>query len=1109
MKARNIFSALLVVTLSTGLIAAPVAYGGDPEPPKVFLPVVFGGPTSDGAMPIPANPSSCVNEARVAISDVSVVSQPNNGNGARPIQYLRDEQNIAQSSPNVKPTPHPSTIYIPGWSTAPGATTQIKFDLGQSRCLKRIWLYDDQGTGNLLVYFSQTGAPGSWGNPAHTLNLDLYKAWRSLDINSVQVRYVLLEFTGQTGLGEVLINAGSNPVTPTPTATATATATRTPPAPTSTPTPAATPPPGNPAQLKNDVFGVCGPDTKMVSLTASQISIAAGSNTSGWQFPARLVDGVLGDGWSPGSPGPQIAEIDFGGTAQVTKIRAHTWHNGALQITFANANTPSQSWSLSSANGSGWQAPIAVNTALSKVTLRDQAPSGSVTEVVFCVAGITTTLKPDLVVADAQITPQSGNSCYVQGELLGTTVTVKNIGDVAAGAFSVRLNNNGPMQVSGLAPNASASVWFPGDNNTSANAVVDTTNVIDESNETNNTLSKTLTQPNVCSTSNTLPRRNATGGLVTGQSVGGPDRLYLSAGFGAWSQAPGITGTLTQDCIELHDAYWVTAPRPDLPPSANNKVYHTWHKPSEIHPVTGEGCVYGHEHGHDPSTAEWGMFEYSGGWPAFGYVLEQHMMRVTGHINTNDATHTHGGTPVHRHEEHTGHKVFVTKFRAAIGNPPNTELPLYDAGFDCVVLSKLHQGTFSDDAATNHLHEYFLTVACKDGLDKQNTTVRTKFSIKTLVPFGAPNQFKNTCFKNDDGKNIVNVAANSVPGLRIKDPTSPFVPLAEETTPTQPLSGANALNPREFSCINPNDGKFVNGSVDHISQFDLWRQPYSVEGPKNVQVSFGPYYIAKDSARGHDNFPPLGNGDAYVSQTAPITFTVNMCARYPTLKFCAGVSALNNPLNPYSTQSPFKGALRAINFKDFTIYNNNDWGSGGPIARPDEAFCTNEFGKLESPTTPSTPNSDGTCSGFLVLQKIAPFTGANLGNAADDTLGTNKKWTNADGVSGHVGGALWVFGQTMRYPIDADAYVMAAPNTLIKPNGKQCPLGPIAAANWLPEGGYAVVPLGKESTAYCPVGIGFERVVDMRNSIEPEVVALVKQKPGTSETYNTGLHAPN
>jgi len=424
----------------------------------------------------------------------------------------------------------------------------------------------------------------------------------------------------------------------------------------------------------------------------------------------------------------------------------------------------------------------------------------------------------------------------------------------------------------------------------------------------------------------------------------GPD-IVRSHMFGNWPN-----DHLSAACIDLHDRYWVQGQNvgiSDDPNHPDNVAYPTWHPAIETHPETGEVCDYGHEHGTSPLLAPADVFELSGGWPAFGYAA------------------TKAGPP--RHEDHVGHKVTVAKFRAAIGNGAGGET-LYDAGFECDWLSKVHQGSHSMDAFSNHLHEYFLTVRCLDGENAQGVqdgqTVGTAFSVKVMFTYGRPNRFvEENCAEQRDFDVSV-----------LTGPEGQNIMRAMRETPI----GNNGSNDRAFVCSNALIDKTLNqngaGPAQPVAYMDIWNELIKIESPDGSDaMTLQPYYMVKNSARVIEGFPTGGTPSQVVR-------TIDLCygddGQLLTKALCADAPATNpgwkNPA------SPFNGALRAIHFKAIDLQNGN-----GPAV-----FCTNAFGRRVNDPLPCEPGN--------IEQRIASYTND-----------FNNGRYSYNGNQGLVAGSIW------------------------------------------------------------------------------------------------------
>ncbi|MFC7483439.1 RICIN domain-containing protein [Luedemannella flava] len=167
---------------------------------------------------------------------------------------------------------------------------------------------------------------------------------------------------------------------------------------------------------------------------------------------------------------------------------------------------------------------------------------------------------------------------------------------------------------------------------------------------------------------------------------------------------------------QIHARYWEYGP--------DGKVYPTWHPPRH-----SSGCSFGHEHGHDPRTAD--LWRQTG-WFPFGYTNEQ--------LAPSDPAKQ-------RDEDHVGHKVSVGNNIAAKESRDGATVKT------CDVLMKFHQGTHSPDALTNNLHELLFHGTCKY---KDNGAV-TEARYNVLLPLGHPGGFTVNRDCDADQREIKNV----------------------------------------------------------------------------------------------------------------------------------------------------------------------------------------------------------------------------------------------------------------------------------------------------------------------------------------------------------------
>ncbi|HRQ39644.1 MAG TPA: CARDB domain-containing protein [Chloroflexota bacterium] len=100
---------------------------------------------------------------------------------------------------------------------------------------------------------------------------------------------------------------------------------------------------------------------------------------------------------------------------------------------------------------------------------------------------------PDLIISDITYNPGTWQ-CGTHPPDLGARVWVANVGNEPAGAFVVEVNNTWKQTVNGLAAGEQISLVFGGALG-SVTAVADATNLIEESNESNNSFSTMLPIP--------------------------------------------------------------------------------------------------------------------------------------------------------------------------------------------------------------------------------------------------------------------------------------------------------------------------------------------------------------------------------------------------------------------------------------------------------------------------------------------------------------------------------------------------------------------------------------------------------------------------------------
>lgn len=181
---------------------------------------------------------------------------------------------------------------------------------------------------------------------------------------------------------------------------------------------------------------------------------------------------------------------NINGYLQVTHNTGGSWTQVASNVNFGD-NIPIMDFVSTT---TGW----AVQNSENGATSLYRTTNGGATWTLL--SGSTQAL-PELSIETIRIELQN-TSCLAPNDTMGVRVWIKNNGQAAAGSFVVTVNNI-QQTVNGLGVGETTPLFFATSNNP-VTAVVDSTNVINESNETNNTRSEMVpipTPPLPCVTS--------------------------------------------------------------------------------------------------------------------------------------------------------------------------------------------------------------------------------------------------------------------------------------------------------------------------------------------------------------------------------------------------------------------------------------------------------------------------------------------------------------------------------------------------------------------------------------------------------------------------------
>jgi photosystem II stability/assembly factor-like uncharacterized protein len=172
---------------------------------------------------------------------------------------------------------------------------------------------------------------------------------------------------------------------------------------------------------------------------------------------------------------------NINGYLQTTRNAGGSWTQVNSNINFGD-EIPSLEFVSTT---TGW----AVQNQVDGITSLYRTTNGGVTWTLLSGASQT---QPDLIIESLRIELQNP-SCLAPGDTMGVRVWIKNNGQAAAGGFNVTVNGI-QQSVNGLGVSESTALFFPSSNNP-VTAVVDSTNVIAESSETNNSRSEMVSVP--------------------------------------------------------------------------------------------------------------------------------------------------------------------------------------------------------------------------------------------------------------------------------------------------------------------------------------------------------------------------------------------------------------------------------------------------------------------------------------------------------------------------------------------------------------------------------------------------------------------------------------
>jgi hypothetical protein len=689
--------------------------------------------------------------------------------------------------------------------------------------------------------------------------------------------------------------------------------------------------------------------------TQNTISLVPASDTG--YNAAKLYDNDQYQGWSTGLN--QVAEARFSLSATATVREVHIYKSpyhaasGSFEVFFLNSAGTQIGSGTIAINADGWL-KSSFNVA-NVATVRVRRDAGEdLFEMRVCTGGAanqppTTPTAPNPA-HGATITTGAynlawGPSTDPEGQTITYDVVVKNSSNAQVAACSNVSNSN---RICAISLANGTYTWQV----TAKDSLGATSTPSNWTFTISATTPPITCAPSLAQSQVALPRLKADGHPLpanqSGCAVSG--QLDPTNPGTYWANHQGVVGyNLSQACKDLHDAFWTFGP--------NGKVYPTWHPAKVVHPVTQVTCYFGHEHG-----------DYPGNSRFYTDITRYQQQRIDGFIPVpfgyaNDVYAANGGM---RHEDHFGHKIFVEKFEAAQGNSANAG-NVTPKGVICDALLKLHQGTHSPDALSNHLHEAIAHIDCT----ALPGFVATRSHVTTLVPMGRPTWFSNVCGPYPVPNQTLgtnNSGENNAPSNLTAMATSPAVfgsspYLRDNPTPTEYTTAVDGerIIPAA-ACVAtylPSNSPKANRYRFGHEMMETWVRPLSITNTAATTRFFflKSYYSVMNPARVFS----LNNGQVTTQATIDVCKTppAALPGQFPPnidSGLCAAVKT-NPQATQFSTVSPYNGTIRNVNFKGVQI--------GGNEGRSTPTILSDEFGRERPSNHPDLSNPAKTIKQYV------------------------------------------------------------------------------------------------------------------------------------------------
>lgn len=375
---------------------------------------------------------------------------------------------------------------------------------------------------------------------------------------------------------------------------------------------------------------------------------------------------------------------------------------------------------------------------------------------------------------------------------------------------------------------------------------------------------------------------------------GQPGDRPASRAFGLWTPPQAQSGE-TICTKEQHDRYFVLGP--------DGKKYPTWHPPALTSASGAITCVFGHDHGADPSQPGLGYDGWDEVRRHFGFDANGNGAIDTDELATsgipfgyvNEAA-TGTGAPLT--ERHEAYKIIFANDRRRDRTINNQQVP--DVSCDQLVV--FNQDSATADAFTNNRYSVMVAADCaSNGLNAGLPAYRAKVIVSALVNYGVANAIVDATSPTSTTGRLVPTQQRAFNNILVASgQTSDYAAgLRERWNGTLSLtrSGGAALASIDMGVGTTDPARFVVAATTLTLRNSIDLCYIGLDAAGN-EVTVNPVRLARGSTC---ESLPIGSGTTTGS----------------------GPSVLpNSRVTATSRDSPFRGCQRAAWFGALTVRNN-------------------------------------------------------------------------------------------------------------------------------------------------------------------------------------------